>query len=557
MQTEQNEKFSKKPPVTPSSIGNYLLDKLHEKGVRHIFGIPGDYILKFNKLIEEHPHIEFIGTTRENTAGHMADAYARMQGLGVACITYGVGISIVNSTAQAYVESVPTIVISGAASDSEFRRSRRLHHLINTSVTGERDTTQLEIFKNITIGQTILDDPETAAEEIDRIIDLCLEMKKPVYIELPRDMIEAPIANHPAIFHNIHMGKSHLFEKEIQKILHASRQPVIWIGHEISRFHLSDSVLAFAEKFHIPIVSSLLGKTTVSEHHPLFLGVYNGELSSAHLLDYLKDTDCIFILGVILSDIETGIFTAKIDQTHQIIASKAEISIDKKSHHNYCFEEFIAGLQHIPCDAPFRNPAKFVREKVSFLPEREKKITSPRTFTCIESHLQPGNIVVTDIGDSLFGASNFVLDKNCFIACPYYASIGFSIPAAIAVQLAKPAQRVVCIVGDGAFQITCTELSTAIRYGISPILILLNNHGYGTERPILDGTYNDVGNWDYTALTKVFKGGVGYKITTEQELDEALTKAFSDPQQLYLIEVELGQTDFSIGLQRFMQLVTG
>lgn len=140
------------------TLGKYLLDRLHQLGVEEIFGIPGDYVVRFDQMIEEHP-IRFINSTRENTAGSMADAYARMKGIGAACITYGVGINIINATAQAFTEGVPLVIISGAASTEEFLNNPFLHHMINKSSSAKRDLTQLEIFKQVTCAQAVLDDP--------------------------------------------------------------------------------------------------------------------------------------------------------------------------------------------------------------------------------------------------------------------------------------------------------------------------------------------------------------------------------------------------------------
>ncbi|MBA2727371.1 MAG: hypothetical protein H0U49_04275, partial [Parachlamydiaceae bacterium] len=110
----------------PRSIGNTLLDCLYSRGLEHIFGIPGDYVLRMDKLIEQH-QIQYINGTSENSAGYMADAYARLRGLGAVCVTYGVGISIVNAVSQAYVESSPLVVISGAPGMGEYANGQKLH----------------------------------------------------------------------------------------------------------------------------------------------------------------------------------------------------------------------------------------------------------------------------------------------------------------------------------------------------------------------------------------------------------------------------------------------
>lgn len=545
----------------PSSttVGNYLLDRLHQQGVEHIFGIPGDYVLRFDKMIEQHP-IQFINATRENTAGYMADAYARLRGLGVACITYGVGINIANAMSQAYVESSPLVVISGTAGTDEFIKGHKLHHLINKSTTGMPETTQMEIFRHITVDQAILDNPSTAAQQIDRVIASCLKHKKPVYIEIPRNIVEVRI---PTQAHKEPLPTRHNAEaleeaiQEVVTLLKQSKQPVIWIGHEIQRFGLAPRLLQFAEKYHIPIVSSLLGKTAISEKHPLFVGVYQGDLSRSEVARFIESCDCALILGVVLSDVDTGIFTSKLDSEKHVIATAESVNV---LHHHYpdvAFTDFVEALAALDLNIRFRAdyPACIERSRVTFKPVPKAKTTTKRLFECIQHHLRKDDIVVTDVGDCLFGSADLILEQNSFMACAYFATLGFGTPGALGAQFAAPQRRVIGIVGDGAFQMTSMELSTAVRYGLDPVIIVMNNHGYGTERPLLEGAYNDIQNWNYTEIPAVLGGGIGIKVTTEEELDKALTKALGTRGTFYLIEVELGKTDFSSAMERFGHLL--
>lgn len=515
---------------TTTTIGKYLLDKLYEYGVEHIFGLPGDYIIRFDKMIEQHP-IKFINATRENTAGYMADAYSRMRGLGVVCITYGVGINITNAISQAYVESSPLVLISGAAGTNEMLRGQPLHHLIHKASSDRIENTQLEIFKHITVDQAVLDDPTNAAAQIDRVLYNCLRHHKPVYIEIPRDKVDAVIdkIEHAPLPHP-QSDKQALQEalNETAAIIQKSSQPVIWIGHEIQRFGLEEPLLAFAEKFNIPIVSSLLGKTAISEFHPLFAGVYAGLMSRSEIVKYVDSCDCALILGLIMSDVDTGIFTAKLNQDNKIIANAEGIKIKNHHYHNVLFYDFLNSLPAIKVNKKFQvDYPRNLNNKTSFEPKKNQKITAPRVFECIQSFLKPEHILVTDVGDCLFGSEDLVLEKNSFLASAYFATLGFGTPGAIGAQIAVPERRVISIVGDGAFQMTCMELSTAVRYHLDPVIIVLNNHGYGTERPLCEGAYNDILDWDYTKIPQVLQGGVGIKVKTEEELKKALQTALS------------------------------
>ncbi len=542
-----------------NSVGNYLLDCLHQHGVRHIFGIPGDYVLRFNKLIEQHP-IEFINTTRENTAGFMANAYARIRGLGVACITYGVGINICNAISQAYVESCPLVVISGAAGSSETGKSPSLHHLINAPRPSGLDTTQLEVFQKITVAQTVLSDPATAASEINRVLAACLKHKKPIYIELPRNIVDAPLPIElptppiPAVSDPLALEEA---IDEVKSILLKSKNPIIWAGHQIHLYGLAGAVVHLAERHRIPIVSSLLGKTVVSEKHPLFVGVYQGGMSLVEVEKFAHESDCALILGVMLSDVDTGMFTAHLCNERTIIANPGGISIGHHYYPKVIFEDFVRALAELKADITFQRtiPAAWQRLPGAFIPNQTAKITAKRVFESLQSHITADHFVVTDFGDCLFGATDLVLERNSFLASAYFATLGFGTPGAVAAQMAAPDRRVIGIIGDGAFQMTATELSTAVRYGMDPVMIILNNHGYGTERPLLEGKFNDIQNWNYSKICDLVGGGTGVRVTTELEFESALKNALSTRGAFALIEVELDKEDFTPAMQRFIKLV--
>lgn len=546
------------------SVGNYLLDTLSGYGVEHIFSIPGDYILQFDKMIEQH-RIRYIGATRENTAGQMADAYARMRGLGVVCITYGVGINIANALSQAYAESSPIVVISGTASLEQFSKGQKLHHLLNKqSVLHSRDTTQAEVFSHFTVDQAILTCPQEAKAQIDRVLWSCFKHKKPVYIEIPRDIAMQPLPGEinavpkhsldPEFPRSTPVSRAITMEpllEKVRNVLEKSKSPIIWAGHEILRYRVSASLLAFAEKYRIPIVSTLLGKTVVDEHHPLFLGIYQGKMSRREVSDAMEKSDCLLLLGALLTDVDTGIFTAELNQPLKVHATTQEMIVDDQTIYGVDFQEFIRALGESDLQVPKREfkeiekivPKRFIAEDVP--------ITSSRLFACISSLLRAEHVVAADFGDCLFGSSEFILSENSFISCPYFGSIGFGTPAAVGAQLALPERRVIGIVGDGAFQMTATELSTAVRYRSDPIIVVLNNHGYGIERPLLEGSYNDIQNWNYSLLPDFLNGGKGIRVSTEKAFYEVFENALQTRGELRLIEVELGRTDFSPALERF------
>src|SRR5438105_10873984 len=166
-----------------TTIGEYLIQRLYAHGVRHVFGIPGDYVLGFYEQLLRSP-LRIINTCDEQGAGFAADAYARVRGLGAVCVTYCVGgLKVANSTAEAFAEKSPVVVISGAPGMKEREKNPLLHHKVR-----EFDT-QKRVFEQLTIASTVLSDPQIAFQEIDRVLHAAIRYKRPVYVELPRDQV--------------------------------------------------------------------------------------------------------------------------------------------------------------------------------------------------------------------------------------------------------------------------------------------------------------------------------------------------------------------------------
>src|ERR687883_2134218 len=171
------------------NVGCYLIERLYDHGVRHVFGVPGDFVLGFYQKLIESNKLKVINTCDEQGAAFAADAYARVNGLGVVCVTYCVGgLKVVNATAQAFAEKSPVVVISGAPGIKERQKNPLLHHKVRGF------DTQQKIFEHMTVDSVLIDNPTTAAKDIDRVLSSAIRYKRPVYIELPRDQVSTPIS---------------------------------------------------------------------------------------------------------------------------------------------------------------------------------------------------------------------------------------------------------------------------------------------------------------------------------------------------------------------------
>jgi indolepyruvate decarboxylase len=530
-------------------IGEYLIQRLYAYGVRHVFGIPGDYVLGFYDQLSR-SKLKVINTCDEQGAGFAADAYARVRGLGAVCITYCVGgLKVANTTAEAFAEKSPVVIISGAPGMKEREKNPLLHHKVR-----EFDT-QKKVFEQLTIASTVLGDPQTALPEIDRVLHAALRYKRPVYIELPRDMVNVPAAapHTPGEVHEA-SNPDQLREAvaEAAAMINAARQPVILADVEVHRFALQGELLRLAQENNIPVAATLLGKSVIGEQHPFYLGVYEGAMGRDDVRQYVEASDCVIMLGAFMTDINLGVYTARLDPARSIYATSEKLSIRYHSYDDVRFKDFVRRLLR----------AKLRRRKLPAIPRPErlpsflaarggKRITIKRLFQRLNSFLADDTVVVADVGDALFGAADLNIHKRTeFLGTAYYASMGFGIPAGIGVQLANAKSRPLVLVGDGAFQMTGMELSTAVRYGLNPIVVVLNNAGYGTERHMQDGPYNDLLGWNYHRVTEVLGAGRSFIVETEEQLDQALLAAERHTENFCLLDVRLDPLDRSPALDR-------
>ncbi len=535
------------------SIGQYLIQRLADYGIGHVFGIPGDYVLSFYSLLEESP-IKTIGCTREDCAGFAADAYARLHGMAAVCVTYSVGgLSVCNSVAGAYAEKSPVIVISGSPGLDERKNNPMLHHKV-------RDFhTQLEVFQKFTIDSADLSDPLTAFADIDRVLDAADRFKRPVYIELPRDMVHTV----PPISHAFRqpgwepdLKATAEAAKETALRIAQARKPVILAGVELHRFGLEDKLLALAEKTGIPIAATMLGKSVISEHHPLYIGLYEGALGSDEVCAYVEESDLILLLGTFMTDINLGVYSANIDPERSVYATSEQLQISHHHYHNVMLDQFLDELVAIDLKRTNRkipDTIKSAMERPPFKMKPDAPLRISRIIERLNINLDRETIIIADVGDSLFAATELVMhDRGEFLSPAYYTSMGFSVPAAVGAAAARPDHRVVVLVGDGAFQMTGTEMLTLIRHGCSPIIIVLDNHGYGTERYLQEGEweYNEIHPWAYYKIPKFLAGGKGYLVETESEFDQALSAAWDDRTQATLIQAKLVENDASETLKR-------
>jgi indolepyruvate decarboxylase len=537
----------------PDNVGAYLIERLQSLGVSHVFGVPGDYVLGFFKQLSD-SQLNLVTTCDELNAGYAADAYARIRGIGAVCVTYSVGgLKVVNATAQAYAEKSPLVVIAGAPGIKERIGNPLLHHKVRTF------DTQSKVFAEVTVASAVLDDPSTACGEIDRVLSEALRVSRPVYIELPRDMTFAPVKPpHPS---HLTQAEAASDQNALQdavdeavRMINAAEQPVVIAGIELHRFGLQDKLVALIDKAHIPVAATILAKSVVGEYHPLYIGIYEGAMGFASVRDYVESSDCLILLGAFMTDINLGQYTAHIDQEKAIYVTSEQCLIKYHNYANVRLHDFIDGLIDARVTQRTLRDLPRPRTRKPFVTQRGQRITVKRLFERLNWELKDNTVIIADVGDALFGGLDLITHcRTEFLSPAYYLSLGFAVPASIGAQLADRNLRPLVLVGDGAFQMTGIETSTIARLGLNPVIVVLNNFGYATERPLQDGPFNDLQPWQYSLIPDLVGGGRGVVATTEDELENALEAAQTYTEGFTIIDVQLDPSDSSPALQRLTE----
>ncbi|MEU3188245.1 alpha-keto acid decarboxylase family protein [Streptomyces sp. NPDC006923] len=537
------------------TVGEYLLMRLREIGVRRVFGVAGDYVMEFLDQIEAMEGIDWVGNRNELNAAYAADGYGRLNGISALVTTFGVGeLSAINGVAGSFAESVPVVTIVGTPATFVVESRALVHHTL-----GDGDFTHFSTcMSEFSVVQARLN-RDGAASEIDRALRVCWLQKRPVYLMLPSDVAYLPIEppTEPLLLSEPSSDPRRLmtFTEEAAGRLRAARTAAVLIGHEVDRYHLAPQLMRTAEKIGCPVASLSSGKGIFPEDHDQYIGGYAGKLSEPSVRTTIESADCLITAGVRFTDSTSGGFTQTIDQSRVIEMHPFSASIGHVQYAHVSMKDALSALH--AADAPAHSmgdiPSLYqrdVRTGTAYRPEEAAPLVQKRFWQQMQAFLRPGDVLVADQGTSYFGAAELAFPHDCvFVGQPLWGSIGYTLPALLGTMLAAPERRHILVIGDGSFQLTAQELSTILRHRLTPVIILINNDGYTVERTILGATaeYNDIPRWRYSELVDVFTTApdraIGISARTEDEFAAALDAAGEHRDRLAFIEVTMDRMD--------------
>jgi len=541
-------------------LGDFLVAYLQRAGVTHIFGLPGDLVLGLFHRFGRARGLEIVTFSHEPSVGFAADGYARStRKLGVLCVTYGAGgHNVVNPVAGAYAEQVPLLVVSGGPGEAE-QKLGGVHHQVK-DVEG-----QWRIFREVTADARILRRAELAAEEIHELVRTVLAEHRPGYLEIHRDMVDVVIPVPKSIiewdgsFPRPGSDERKLAEAVADTAvrIRAAKRPVLIGGVELFRERAEKDFLRLAEKLGAPVVTTMLAKGVFPMDHPLHMGIHIGPFSAPAIQKRVRTADLVLSLGNQLTDMNLGAAKPQVRRRHSVWAIENRVNISFHTYTDVTLKDFVARLaaERLPRSRePVRYFDNLKRTPLPKIGRREQPLSINDLLVEVNDFLaeQSGYDVFAESGDMLFGGLE-VRQRHggLYFAQGYYASMGFAVPAALGAQIGT-GRRPLVLCGDGGFQMTGAEISYAPMRGLTPIVVLVNNAGWGIFRPVTPRKdLLQIPPWPYAELAQAW-GGVGIEAKTRRELREAL-RAAHEVRDFVIIECHTPPDDISPVSRRYIR----
>ena len=568
-------------------LAEYLFTRLHQLGVRGVHGVPGDYNLTALDYIEP-AGLDWVGNANELNAGYAADGYARIKGISALVTAFGVGeLSAINAVGGAYAEMAPVVHIVGTPPTTAQEQGKCLHH----SLGDGNFRLFAEMAAKVTAAQANLTDPSTAASQIDRCLRECVLQSRPVYIELPTNIVKAKVPSTPLsepIDISISENDEGFEDAEVDLILdkiYEAKQPMIIVDGFSSRYGISDEADELVRVTGFPTSTTPFGKGIVNETYPNFHGIYAGTAGKQMYMPWVQSCDLVLRLGPLNSDVNTFGFTTLTDERVTINFHRDSVEVGgMEQSEKFCNLHIKSLLRKIldrldKSRLPRYNPYPDLGDLAEQLatlpaPETHDIIDQDTFWQRISTFFRSHDIVLTETGTPSVGGRDFVLPPHTtLVNSSIWLSIGYMLGAAAGAALAQREMiadglrspgRTILFEGDGSLQMSAQSISDMIRNRLDITIFIINNDGYTIERWIhgMKANYNDVQPWRYLEAPRYFGAPMddpSYPIYTKRaatwgELNTVLAdKNFSEGKGMKIVEVMMLQEDAPDALKKLVQ----
>lgn len=554
-------------------LAEYLFTRLKQLGIGAIHGVPGDYNLDLLDYVEP-SGLQWVGNANELNAGYAADGYARIKRFGSLITTFGVGeLSAINAIAGAYTERAAVVHIVGTPPRRSQDMRLDIHHTLGDGEYGHF----AQMSSHVTVAQTDLKDSRTAPEQIDKTLQQCMLHSRPVYIQVPVDMVAVPV-HADRLDTNItipEIASPQSSESALNKVLdkiYAAKQPFILVDGETRALGLVEEVHQLIHATQWPTFTTGFGKGLIDETLPNVFGIYQGKYSDSSVQQFVKDADLVLCFGPHFSTTNSfqGSAIPKVDLS--ILFTWSGIKIGSETLRDVSLKSVLTQLLQKLDTSKAKTYGKDLtlpHGKVTPFSDvsADGMIKQDHVWRLLNNCVQPGDIVFGETGTAGYGSREMTLPKHTRLFTPVtWLSIGYMLPACQGAALAQrelissskyhdlQSARTVLLIGDGSFQMTVQELGTIIRLNLDVIIFLINNDGYTIERCIhgLREGYNDISPWRYLQAPSVF-GASDNVYTASAKTYGELEKVLSDEKMtkgkgLRMVEVFMEREDAPAGV---------
>src|SRR5271170_1301918 len=533
------------------TVADYIIERLAQEGITDCFGVAGDFAFKLNDVVARSERIRWIGCSNELDAAYAADGCARIRGCSMLMTTYAVGeLSALNGVMGAKAERSCVFHIVGMPTMRNQRVGKIIHHTLGDGV--------FQNFSNISAQAACVSaviTPDNCVHEMERLIATARAESRPAYILVASDYAITPVTATEATPYPKPASGPDLAKAvaAITERIQSARSVAILPAYTVSRFKLQDKLQALIETLGCPFAVTPMEKGVLSETHPQFVGTYLGAASSASVLEAIEAADLVIDAGgVNFNEINTGAYSSQLAPEKLVTIEVDYVRIGNRIYNPVRMGDLFEMLvKSVPKKLGYSAPRGQAHAKPGGKPS--DPITAATLYPRYRDFFKPKDLIVLESGSSNSGTFPLPLPDGAAVqTAPLWGSIGWATGAALGTALADPARRTILITGEGSHQLTATAVGTMGRYGLKPIILVLNNGGYMVERALEadpNWVYNDLAPWNYHALPAALgcQGWFTAKVSTLGELDAALERAAKGDSACY-IEVVAGKTDYPSGL---------
>lgn len=469
------------------ALGQYLFERLKQKpfNIETIFGVAGDFnLLLLDQINENGADMRWAGNTNELNAAYAADGYSRTKhvidegaqgGLSAIVTTFGVGeLSAINGLAGSFAEHVGVLHIVGTPPVAAQAQKKILHHSLGDGDFG----VFARMSAAISCATTMLDNFENACQEIDRVISEAYTQQRPAYLGFPSDLVEiqiplsrldTPLCMTPPLDKSVEDSGA---ASAIMEALLCSKDPLIVIDACCVRHGSSKAALQLVERTNIKFVSMPMtkGGKNIDETLPQYLGTCMGKPTLPEVQQAIDKSDLIIWLGPFKADGNTGFFTLSFKDIPVIEVHPNRVLIENEVF-KQSMEDLLKILLQMVLNTPFDFGPHDFPPATYYARSTGLHITQDFLWSAVSKWLEPGDVIISDVGTSVFGLLGQPFPQGVSHLCQLmWGSIGYSVGATLGAAMAvQEGQRIrphrtILFVGDGALQMSVQEILTMARH---------------------------------------------------------------------------------------------